>query len=75
MTDNEDWFCGDCGTRYSSDVQSCTNPELDRYVLDKWRQGYERGLSEGKQNTNPLEVVKAIKMLNSYGLTVISINH
>lgn len=65
----EDWQCGDCGSVYSHKVQSCTNPELDRWALRKYQEGYEHGVSVAKKEVDKLK--DAIQTVEDFGFEVV----
>lgn len=67
--DKEDWQCGDCGTVYSYKVGSCTNPELDRWALRKFQEGYDYGLSVAEKEIDKLK--DAIQTVENFGFKVV----
>jgi hypothetical protein len=65
----EDWQCGDCGTVYSYKVGSCTNPELDRWALAKFQEGYEYGKSVAEKELDKFK--DALQTIEDFGFEVI----
>jgi hypothetical protein len=65
----EDWQCGDCGTVYSHKVKSCTNPELDRWALAKFREGYEYGKSVAEKELDNFK--DALQTIEDFGFEVV----
>lgn len=65
----EDWQCGDCGTVYSHKVKSCTNPELDKWALAKYQEGYQRGLLEAEKELDKFK--DAVETIQDFGFGVV----
>lgn len=63
-----DWYCGDCGTGYPNSVTGCTNLEMDKLALKKWKEGYSQGAHETLAASNAL--LNAIKTVSEFGLAV-----
>lgn len=70
-TDGKTWRCGDCGTDWPISVMFCENKLADQMAVTRYSEGYRKGIQESGNVVK--ELLEAIKLLNSYGLGVTSL--
>jgi len=70
MFENDEWVCGDCGTRYPADIHGCVNPDLDRLALNKLNQGRQEVAAEYAKQLR--EILDAVAILSRYGQVTVN---